>query len=84
MAKQPINLQPDKIPFAEGAPADDLQTESFGEDEVLIGDPMLDNIQEQPTEFDANLAETIDQKELDRKADTLVSYYDADKNARSE
>ena len=84
MAKQPINLQPDQIPFAEGAPADDLQTESFGEDEVLIGDPMLDNIQEQPTEFDANLAETIDQKELDRKADTLVSYYDADKNARSE
>ena len=84
MAKQPINLQPDQIPFAEGAPADDLQTENFGEDEVLIGDPMLDNIQEQPTEFDANLAETIDQKELDRKADTLVSYYDADKNARSE
>jgi hypothetical protein len=84
MAREPIKIQPDQIPFAEGAPADDLQTESFGEDEVLIGDPLLDNIQEQPTEFDANLAESIDQKELDRKADTLVSYYDNDKNARSE
>tara|TARA_R100000654_G_scaffold40446_1_gene66437 strand:+ start:4273 stop:6720 length:2448 start_codon:yes stop_codon:yes gene_type:complete len=84
MAREPIKIQPDQIPFAEGAPADDLQTESFGEDEVLIGDPLLDNIQEQPTEFDANLAETIDQKELDRKAETLVSYYDNDKNARSE
>ena len=37
MARQPINIQPDPVPFAEAAPADDLQVEAFGEDEVLIG-----------------------------------------------
>ena len=43
----------DPIPFAEGAPPDNLQVEDFGDD-VLIGDPMLDVVEEEPTEFDAN------------------------------
>jgi hypothetical protein len=83
MAKQPIPLQPE-IPFAEGAPADDLQVESFGEDEVLIGDPQLDAIPEIDTEFDANIAELIDQDTLDRKASTLIKAFESDKAARSE
>jgi len=84
MARQPIPLQPDAIPFAESAPADDLQVESFGEDEVLIGDPQLDAIPEIDTEFDANIAELIDQDQLDRKASTLIKAFEADKAARSE
>ena len=65
MAREPIPFQPDAIPFAESAPADDLQVESFGEDEVLIGDPSLDFVDEISTAFDSNLAEIIDEKELD-------------------
>jgi hypothetical protein len=81
----PIPLQQPKIPFAEGAPPDDLMVEQFGDDEVLIGDPALDEL-DNPTEmtFDANLAEVIEQRTLDRKANTLVRYYETDKNARAE
>ena len=48
-----------EIPFAEGAPPDELQVETVG-DEVLIGDPELDNIEEVESSFDENLAEQID------------------------
>jgi len=84
MAREPIPFQPDAIPFAESAPADDLQVESFGEDEVLIGDPNLDFVEEISTEFDSNLAEIIDEDELDKKASYLIKYFDADRSARSE
>ena len=66
----------DPIPFAEGAPPDNLQVEDFGDD-VLIGDPMLDVVEEEPTEFDANLAMVIDQSDLDKKASSLVSDYNS-------
>lgn len=84
MAREPIPFQPDAIPFAESAPADDLQVESFGEDEVLIGDPNLDFVEEISTAFDSNLAEIIDEDELDKKASYLIKYFDADRSARSE
>ena len=84
MAREPIPFQPDAIPFAETAPADELQVESFGEDEVLIGDPNLDFVDEISTAFDANLAEVIGEKELDKKASYLIKYFDADRSARSE
>ena len=84
MAREPIPFQPNAIPFAESAPADDLQVESFGEDEVLIGDPSLDFVDEISTAFDANLAEVIEERELDRKASTLIKYFDSDRSARSE
>ena len=84
MAREPIPFQPDAIPFAESAPADDLQVESFGEDEVLIGDPNLDFVDEISTAFDANLAEVIGEKELDKKASYLIKYFDSDRSARSE
>ena len=73
----------DPIPFAEGAPPDNLQVEDFGDD-VLIGDPMLDVVEEEPTEFDANLAITIDQSDLDKKASSLISDYNNDKEARKD
>ena len=73
----------DPIPFAEGAPPDNLQVEDFGDD-VLIGDPMLDVVEEEPTEFDANLAMVIDQSDLDKKASSLVSDYNSDKEARKD
>ena len=73
----------DPIPFAEGAPPDNLQVEDFGDD-VLIGDPMLDVVEEEPTEFDANLAITIDQSDLDKKASALISDYNSDKEARKD
>ena len=47
-----------EIPFAEGAPPDDLQVESVG-DEVLVGDPDTDQVAETEDEFDENLAEIL-------------------------
>jgi len=77
MARQPI-------PFAEGSPPDDLQIEDFGDDEVLIGDPELDIMQDVDSEFDSNLAEEIPEKELKAKASSLVRMYEEDREARSD
>jgi len=76
---------PNVIPFAEGAPLDDLMVETLPDGDVLIGDPELDMQEEiEETEFDQNLAEIIDEKELDRKAQELVGFYENDEAARSE
>jgi hypothetical protein len=76
---------PNIIPFAEGAPADDLMVEELPDGDVLIGDPDLDYMDElDDAEFDQNLAEVIDEKELARKASELVSFYENDREARSE
>ena len=72
------------VPFADGRPVDGLQVEPFGEDEVLIGDPELDQIPQDESDFDDNLAETIDEKELMRKASNLVNQYETDESARDE
>jgi hypothetical protein len=77
MAEQPI-------PFAEGAPSDNLKVEQIGNNEVLIGDPELDIKQDIDTEFDANLAEDINDKELKRKAADLIRIHDEDREARSD
>ena len=74
----------DTVPFAEGMPLDDLQIEPFGEDEVLIGDPDSDLPPEKDSAFDDNLAETLDQRLLDRAGSDLVGYYTNDREARSE
>jgi hypothetical protein len=76
MAEEPI-------PFTEGAPPDNLQVESIGEN-VLIGDPDLDNVKENDSNFDANLAEDMSEKELRRSASDLIDFYNTDKEARSE
>ena len=83
MARQPINVQKENQLFTEGAPEDGLQVETIGDD-VLIGDPDKDVIDKNDTQFDENLAETINEKELTRKADDLIQYYENDKSARSE
>ena len=76
---------PNIIPFAEGAPADDLMIEELADGDVLIGDPELDMMDEVDTaQFDINLAETIDEKELSRKAQELVGFYENDRAARAE
>jgi hypothetical protein len=73
------------IPFAEGAPADDLMIEELADGDVLIGDPELDMMDEMDdAEFDQNLAEVIDEKELARKAQELISFYENDRAARAE
>ncbi len=72
-----------EIPFAEGAPPDNLQVEEVGDD-VLIGDPALDEVSDIDTGFDDNLAEKIDEKELSTKASSLLGYYNDDRAARSE
>ena len=77
MAEQPI-------PFAEGAPPDNLKVEQIGNNEVLIGDPELDIKQDIDSEFDSNLAEEISEKELNRKAQHLIVKYDEDREARSD
>jgi len=75
---------PNVIPFAEGAPADDLMIEELPDGDVLIGDPELDDIDESDSGFDANLAEEIDARELSAKGAELVSYYENDEAARDE
>ena len=72
-----------EIPFAEGSPPDDLKVEEVGDD-VLIGDPELDIVEETESSFDENLAEQIDEKELNRKASELIKAYETDREARSE
>jgi hypothetical protein len=73
-----------EIPFAEGSPPDDLQVESDGDD-VLIGDPELDNkLETEESSFDKNLAEDMEESELLKKASELVNYYEIDREARSE
>ena len=63
------------IPFAEGAPSDDLMVEQLPDGDVLIGDPELDMMEElEDAEFDQNLAETIDERELARKAQELIGF----------
>ena len=83
MAREPVVIQQPLAPFAETAPADDLQVEEIGDD-VLIGDPELDNIEEEDTNFGANLAEEMSDKELTQAASSLVTYYNNDREARSE
>ena len=73
------------IPFAEGAPSDDLMVEELPDGDVLIGDPELDAMEElEAAEFDQNLAEVIDERELLRKAQELIGFFENDKEARSE
>jgi hypothetical protein len=83
MARSPT-VPTELAPFAEGTPLDDLQVEEIDNDEVLIGDPELDEVSEDESNFDANLAEVIDDNELARKGQTLISYYENDREARSE
>ena len=73
------------IPFTEGLPSDNLMVEELPDGDVLIGDPALDMQEEiDDAQFDINLAETIGEKELNRKAQELVSFYENDEAARSE
>ena len=76
--------EPNVIPFQEGAPADNLEVENIGDDQVAIGDKSLDEIVEITSEHDSNLAEEIDENELNRKAQHLLEAFDSDKEARSE
>tara|TARA_R110001632_G_scaffold28199_2_gene75341 strand:- start:204 stop:2636 length:2433 start_codon:yes stop_codon:yes gene_type:complete len=76
--------EPQVIPFAETMPSDEFQVEEINDDEVLIGDPSLDEVVEKDTGFDENLAEEIDAKELNGVASELISCYETDKEARSE
>ena len=73
------------IPFAEGSPPDDLIVEELADGDVLIGDPKLDMMEEvEDAEFDQNLAEVIDERDLIRKASELVGFFENDREARSE
>ena len=83
MAREPVSIQQSIAPFSEAAPADDLQVEEIGDD-VLIGDPELDNVVETDTNFDANLAEDMSDKDLNNSASALITYYNNDREARSE
>ena len=76
--------QPKVIPFAEAMPADNFQIEEINNNEVLIGDPSLDEVDETVSTFDENLAETIDANDLNKTASSLISSYESDKEARSE
>ena len=45
MARAPVPVV--DVPFAEGAPIDSLEVEQFGDDEVLIGDPSSDVVDDE-------------------------------------
>ena len=72
------------IPFAEGSPPDELQVETLPDGDVLIGDPILDTIEDSESNFDINLAEDLDEREASRKAGILTGYFENDEQARSE
>ena len=72
------------IPFAEGSPPDELQVETLPDGDVLIGDPILDTIEDSASNFDINLAEDLDEREASRKAGILTGYFENDEQARSE
>ena len=76
--------EPQVIPFADAMPSDTFEIEDIGNNEVLVGDPSLDIVEETKSEFDENLAEQIDAKELVKIASELISSYEADKEARSD
>ena len=76
--------EPKVISFADAMPSDDFQVEEISNDEVLIGDPALDIVEEDKEDFDENLAEQIDANDITRIASQLISSYEADKEARSE
>ena len=76
--------EPKVIPFADAMPSDDFKVEQLNANEVLVGDPALDDIEQVESTFAENLAETIDANELKKKASGLVHSYEADKDARSE
>ena len=69
------------IPFAEGAPSDDLIIEEIDSDNVLIGEK--EDNEEPSSNFDSNLAEILDQKEINEHATLLLNYYETDRQARS-
>ena len=76
--------QPNVVPFADGKPADNLEVEDIGNDEVLVGDPALDAMSERDETFDNNIAEEIDENDLNKKAQDLIGYFDSDKESRSD
>jgi hypothetical protein len=84
MAKEPLSTQPNVVPFSDTMSGDNFQVEILNDDEVLIGDPSLDEVDETESTFDENLADTIDAKELNGIASELISSYESDKEARSE
>ena len=64
--------EPQVIPFADTMPSDDFQIEQLNENEVLVGDPSLDFVEEKENDFDQNLAEEIDAKESIAVASELI------------
>ena len=63
------------IPFAEGAPADDLMIEELADGDVLIGDPELDMMEEvEDAEFDKTLPKLSTNENLARKAQELIGF----------
>ena len=76
--------EPQVIPFADTMPSDDFQIEQLNENEVLVGDPALDFVEEKENDFDQNLAEEIDAKESIAVASELIKSYESDKDARSQ
>ena len=84
MAKEPLSTQPNVVPFSDTMSGDNFQVEILNDDEVLIGDPSLDEVDETETSFGENLAEEMDDKELSQIASELVHSYESDKDARSE
>ena len=48
----------------------------------LVGDPALDAIPEQDETFDNNIAEEINENDLNKKAQDLIGYFDSDKEVK--
>tara|TARA_R110001583_G_scaffold70751_4_gene199878 strand:+ start:2323 stop:4809 length:2487 start_codon:yes stop_codon:yes gene_type:complete len=79
MAKDPTAM----IPFSEGTPDDGLQVEELPSGEVLVGAfPSVND--ETESEFDQNLVEVIDQRDLNSAGSELIGYFESDKAGRME
>ena len=77
MAKDPTAV----ITFSEGIPIDDLQVEELPNGEVLVG--AFDQTNEEPqSDFDQNLVDQIDSRDLKSSASELIDYFESDKAGR--
>ena len=74
-----IWLTQNVIPFAEGAPNDDLMVETLPDGDVLIGDPELDMQEEIETLSSTQTSQKkFDARELARKGQELIAFYEND------
>ena len=72
------------IPFSGGTAGDGLDVEELADGTVLVGTPEPDESKQGSPDFDVNLVEQVDTRELTTAASELMDFYESDKAGRAE